>query len=839
MSLTFEAKVQRQERLEACAIQDGVKAYHDMVREKKEKGDICEVSPFMRLMERAMPPLISAIDEFKASNKAAGYHLNVRQEIKSIPSTDLAYLALRYTMDAIGSDKFLQMTCRSIGQAIIDHKELMKFKEKAPGYVHTINRSMDLRGTSSKRRRETILIKKKDLGIEAAERTEVSLMNIGLKLVDMVIQSTGLVEKKESIQHGNLKLYLGPSRETAEYLKKAHEICEVLNPPHGPMIVPPKPWTSTTGGGFLVQVRPSRLIKSRIKEHHSMQDIETLKPVLDAVNAMQNTAWRINKPVLEVLKQVWESEDHLGLLPSTDEPHTTVPQKPWSSDSEYRRMCEDEHGSKVISAWKTEARDIYEEWYRNASKRAAVSRKIAIGTKYQDEEELFFVYFLDWRGRVYPVQSFVNPQSDDSGSALIEFAHGKPLTEAGVKWLAYHVANSYGFDKASKNDRYQWVLDNEEAILMSARDPLGAGVMWRELGENKKPKADSPFCFLAACMAWAGYKEQGPDYVCHLPIQVDGSCNGLQHFSALLADPIGGKAVNLAPPKSLDDKPSDVYGEIAEVVKTDLEPLLRSTEVYREREAKGGKMVKHYVGALARALWGKVTRSTVKKNVMTTPYGATKRGMVGQNLKTLREAGNVEYHDDFVIGQFLTDRTYEAIGKVVVAAREAMDWFHKVAETYNKAEQPVVWRTPVGFTVVQGYKKVKLVRVNTVLGNTRIVLGLRKDTDDIDKQKQKNGIAPNFVHSMDAAHLVLTVNAAVKEGILDHSMIHDSYGTHACDMDRYSHIIREEFVKLYNGKDYLKEFELLSKAAVGDVPESPEMGSLDIKDVLGNPYFFA
>lgn len=363
--------------------------------------------------------------------------------------------------------------------------------------------------------------------------------------------------------------------------------------------------------------------------------------------------------------------------------------------------------------------------------------------------------------------------------------------------------------------------------------------MWRELGENGKPKADSPFCFLAACMAWAGYREHGADYVCHLPIQVDGSCNGLQHFSALLADEVGGKAVNLTPPRSLDDKPSDVYGEIAAVVNEDLKPLLRSTEVYREREAKGGGKVKHITGALARALHGKVTRSTVKKNVMTTPYGATKRGMIGQNLKSIKENGQIKYQDEFVMGQFLTDMTYEAIGKVVVAARNAMDWFHKVADSYNGAGQSVAWRTPVGFTVTQNYKVRKLVRVDTMLGNTRIQLGLRQDTDEMDKSRQKNGIAPNFIHSMDAAHLVSTINASADEGILDHSMIHDSFGTHACDMDRYSQIIREEFVKLYKDKDYLREFEQLSREKSVNVPTSPMKGTMNVEDALGNPYFFA
>lgn len=44
-------------------------------------------------------------------------------------------------------------------------------------------------------------------------------------------------------------------------------------------------------------------------------------------------------------------------------------------------------------------------------------------------------------------------------------------------------------------------------------------------------------------------------YMSHLPVHMDGSCNGLQHYAALGRDEAGGKAVNLLP----SDKPQDVY----------------------------------------------------------------------------------------------------------------------------------------------------------------------------------------------------------------------------------------------------------------------------------------
>src|SRR3546814_17064020 len=45
------------------------------------------------------------------------------------------------------------------------------------------------------------------------------------------------------------------------------------------------------------------------------------------------------------------------------------------------------------------------------------------------------------------------------------------------------------------------------------------------------------------------------DLVSRIPVALDGSCSGLQHFSAMLRDEEGGAAVNLLPA----ERPQDVY----------------------------------------------------------------------------------------------------------------------------------------------------------------------------------------------------------------------------------------------------------------------------------------
>jgi len=71
-------------------------------------------------------------------------------------------------------------------------------------------------------------------------------------------------------------------------------------------------------------------------------------------------------------------------------------------------------------------------------------------------------------------------------------------------------------------------------------------------------------------------------------------------------------------------------------------------------------------------------------------------------------------------------------------------------------------------------------------------------------------------------------------------MVHDSYGVHACDIDDLNRVLREEFVGMYSEPVMMKFFKEQWKANLGvPLPALPPPGSLDIRQVLESPYFFA
>ncbi|WP_253681823.1 DNA-directed RNA polymerase [Stenotrophomonas maltophilia] len=385
-----------------------------------------------------------------------------------------------------------------------------------------------------------------------------------------------------------------------------------------------------------------------------------------------------------------------------------------------------------------------------------------------------------------------------------------PLGEDGAYWLAIHVANCFGVDKVSFEERVAWVREHEEQILDSALDPLDGQRFWMD--------ADSPFCALAACFEWLGYSLNGRDHVSHLPIALDGSCNGLQNFSAMLRDSVGGAATNLIP----QPKPADIYSRVKDVAQ----------EKLRARAESGDP--------LAIKLDGQLTRDIVKQPVMTLPYGVTKSGMRAQVLSKFKKLG---MEDDWETAEYLATLLWECIGEVVIAARAAMDWLRDASKVASSADLPVSWTTPAGFPVLQEYREEEGVRIRPHVGGREVNLVVNIGGTKLDRRRQTLGISPNFVHSCDASHMMLTTCLAAENGIESFAMIHDSYGTHAGQAAILAAALRQAFVDQYSG-DVLADFrqqlvEQLPPEAAEKLPPLPPHGDLDLSLVLESRYFFA
>lgn len=226
---------------------------------------------------------------------------------------------------------------------------------------------------------------------------------------------------------------------------------------------------------------------------------------------------------------------------------------------------------------------------------------------------------------------------------------------------------------------------------------------------------------------------------------------------------------------------------------------------------------------------------------MTTPYGVTKRTAQDYIIVDyLREGKAPEFgrEDWRSASAELMNHVWPAIGDVVIKGREAMDYLRRASRLIllcvGEGEPIVRWTSPSGFPGTQAYFKQKIHRINTRLnGQTKI--RVFSETDDPDNNQHANGMAPNFVHSLDAAHLHLTTVAMAEAGVTNLAMIHDDFGTHAANAETLFRIIREQFVEMYETNDPLAQL----RERYPYLPEPPSRGTLDIREVLQSEFFFA
>jgi DNA-directed RNA polymerase len=800
-----------QEQIEQESRDLGVKRYQQLL---ETNGD-ASMSPGIRMLREVVTKLSTEIEAFTTeapdARPAGRGAAVVRDFLKQFDSKVVAYVVGKATINAMRTQVSLQMCALQIASVLEDSVNHDELRLKEPRLHAQLMKK--IRNSRDHRHRHLVLLaQQKFAGIRTIKWEVADKLRTGSMLIHMMAKSTGLLTIDQPANRKQTPYVLVPTPETMAWLDEAHARCALLEPVYLPMVVPPREWTTPSRGGYLTKHCRLRLIKTGnpnyLEELHAVE----MPAVYRSINAIQSTPWRINNGVLALLVEVWEGGGMLGGLPPREQ--MPLPAKTFAEDA----AADD----PKLKAWKMEAAQVYEENARLTSKRVALATQITVAEKFSEFDRIYFPHTMDWRGRIYPVPAGLNPQGDDVAKALIQFSEGRPLGDNGAYWLAVHGANCAGVDKVSFTDRVQWVQEHEEQILESALNPLDGSRFWATM--------DSPWCFLAFCREWSAlimwHRSGKPmaDFVSHLSVQLDGSCNGLQNFSAMLRDEVGGRATNLVP----SEKPSDIYGVVA----------AEAQRAIDQEALEGDEKAQRWVG--------KMTRKLSKRNTMTLAYGVTKFGMrdqMIQEFKAMRSKGAKAEDLKIEDALYLADKNWDAVGNVVIAAKAAMSWLQKAASVVAKDGLPVRWVAPSGLLVQQDYRVVIGERIESYVTGQRIQLTLNVTGKEINKRKMASGISPNFVHSLDAAHLVGTVGLCLDNGVTSFSMIHDSFGAHAGAIDVLSQCLREAFVQQYSG-DVLGDFRSQLVAALpeelaGDVPPIPAFGSLDISAVRNSDYFFA
>jgi DNA-directed RNA polymerase, mitochondrial len=800
-----------QAELEKEMLEAGVTRYRQKLSKAREKGVETATEPGRHLLRESVARLAEVINIWVTDT-----HAHTRPAAKILKQLDpdvAAMIIAKGVLDDICLRRTMISAADHIGICIEDEINFCRFKAEHPIKFSRILKRHKI--SSPHFRRRALNGGARFHGVEVVPLHKKERVRVGLASIELMRQATlgmtgateGLIAiVQQTSNRGRKQSVIAPTRATEEWLRTAHEKHEVLMPFWLPTIAPPLDHFTMRGGGYHTnQIMRKPLVKTGKKQYLDELDATPMPVFYSAVNALQRTKWQVNQDVLRVLEHLWEEGIELADLP----PQMDLPKPP-----PIEGMSEDK---ELLTQWKRLAAANYKRNLRLKSKRVQVARLLYMAQKFEFLP-FYYPYSADFRSRLYCVPYFLQPQGDAKARSLLRFWDPKPIeTQEQADIFAVSGANHFGVDKCSYAERIQWVKDNEENIKAVFQDPIDCR-WWTEA-------KGSAWEFLAWCLEYAVFLDEGFGFQSHLPVHVDGVNNGLQCYAMALRHTPTAEAVSVSPGPT----PADIYQRVADLV---TDKLTRSSHPH----AKGWLQFCN----------GSVPRECSKKPCMTLCYGSTMyscQQSITAWYDELRLGGqptpfSLETYDHCT---YLARLMWEAIGETVTAAKAAMDWLTSVADICSAHEVPVRWTTPVvGFPVFQRYSKWTTKRIKSSVGEIVRKHVYREDQEAINGRRVRQATPANLVHSWDAAALQLTVHRAAEAGITSFSCIHDSYGVHAACVPLLKRILREAWIDIFT-EDPLRNFkkEIEARLPAGVVlPDPPPTGDFDIQTVSSSEYFF-
>ena len=805
-----------------------------------------------------------------------------------------AMVALKTVLDSLSMDITLTSLTKKIGNKLEDQAKFDNFAVSDPRIYTYLQKKFKADGTTDYRHKKRVMQHSMNVSLDEegnrktqwVEWPERHKIHVGAEMVYIVMQATGLIEQyfRRKFKAGVMvkQNMIGPSQKADDLIRTSLDDDSYYTPCYLPMLCKPDDWTDTQSGGYITSDLKQRtpLIKERRRKlqrrHLKRSKAGKMDTFLKAANYLQSTEYVIDEFILDIVMKEWQTPNPVG-IPSvipfepTPCPLGTLERSDFDTPAEFREamrirrefMTQEE--KQILGAWKTESTIVYTKEKKRKSKSWGIYSTMKIANQLRTAKSLFFVAQACTRGRLYSVGTALNPQGHGVAKALLKFKTGALLGETGEYSQYINACGVFGVDKVSLEDRVKWVVDNKHEIRGCATNPDEYRWFWRD--------ADKPYCFLQACVElnniWTA-KELGLDVTTlrtYNGCPQDGSCNGMQHFNAILRDAEGGKLVNLID----SDVPGDLYTAMADKAMGYARDIVHFRGDYKDATTNDFRLAEQWLR------FG-ITRNDAKKPVMVFPYGGSQQGTVEHFTLQIEEridaSGDPEYKPfgeptptgSTVVAnknrkkgeakryvpemqggvreaaEFINKLMWKSLIETLKPADKAMKWIKKVAlaaTKYNGGTSLSYVISETGFEVVQSYNKSESYQVETQLAGK---LTIRSDTKEVDAGKHSRSASPNFIHSLDTTHLVLVLCRCADEGIIGFTAVHDSFSVNAGDVVMLHIIIRETFMELHSTCQltaWVNQFKFeekdLKKIAS---PESLKVGTLDLTEILFATFLF-
>ena len=772
-----EQQIEDQQNYERKQIQGGLDKLRTNTTKLEEKTYASATVYGSACVSSILPDLIAFIDSKKEKflTQAGKNYAIFHKHILPSGSEVQALLTCKVVFDHVFSPQQKKHSVTTIaiaiGAAIEAEAQMEYYDKEAPALLTTLKKNYwhQAKGTEYKRKCIQTLMHKTNISpwVHWDKTTKVK---VGTFLMDCLMEVSGWFER-DLVRKGRKTIAIFvPSSLLIKQHAEIMRMAELFSPLAKPMLIPPRNWYAIQDGGYYLNdlTRCHNLIR---KTDDGLIQGEI---PYEFINKVQQVSYKLNPFIVEVAKELEDRGISVGKFRPVIQ-HTIPPKPP------------EEASKDVWKEWKkqaTIARNL-----QAAEVRKSCRTRMTMEVVKEFEDEVFYIpWSFDYRGRAYPIPSLLTPQDTDFGKSLILFNEGAKITKKGMEWIKFQLATTYGLDKATMQERLDWIDDYQNRAIVERvwRDPVGNIADW----EN----ADEPWLFLAACNEWYELHYEHRFHT-HLPVAVDATCSGLQILAGLAKDASTARMVNVIG----SEKPQDAYATIAA----------------KSMDAIPDRLKPHW------------DRKVTKRCVMTIPYNAKPFS----NRSYIRDAFKEKGVD--VDREELTQcvkAVRSAMNEVVPGAMSVMKWIEQeIARAIRTGANEIRWTTPSGFNVKQKLMKYKSTIIRTQLMGRCEVYVAGAETG-VDLNHHKNATAPNLIHSLDASLLHLATTSTN----FPIALIHDSVLCRGTDMCKLSSLVRKTYMTLFAEHEPLTDFAL----AIGAEENPPIIGDLKPEAVIDSQYFF-
>ncbi|MCX4025657.1 hypothetical protein H0A36_20085 [Endozoicomonas sp. SM1973] len=890
-----------QVKLESDMAQEGRDSYIKSTLRAVERGEEGNTAYGNRLVSGMTDELAAAITEWvEAPRKGPGRHHKALPYLKMLDARTAAYITLRMLVDSISKMTLMSATAIKIAEAL-SLEVAMRNMSQEDKILHKGILTCANKRSQYHRKQYTATYMAEQHGTALHEWDKDINTSVGTVLIELCVSKLGIIEVALELGKNKQEYTIKPTEACLEWIRKCNAKHLDIATIYQPMVVQPFPWQDPFTGGYLTNnVRPLTFVKTVNKTFLEKLETVEMPGVYEAVNKAQSTAWRINSEILDLLDNLIETESELGKLPpAKDKKPREVPEdfdtneeakKKWKAHAS--KVYKDNRSNKskrltLLSILQTAKKyACYEKIYfphqlcfrgrvysaTNGSLSPQGPDYVKALLQFAEGEKLGTQEAADWLA-VHVANVWAIDKIDKES-----FAARIAWTKANTEMLCRVAENPYDFRQWTDADKpFQAVV---------------AAMEWKGYIENgldhvsRIPVALDGSCSGLQHLGMAlRCKETGKE-VNLMPAEKP------QDIYQTVIDKVLPELINIVGPgwedldypgiiKHAENAMEEIYNKNKSKFRIK-KPFAEWKEIAKkEKKKKDGTLAKRiapeqeayetYHRIIAAFAWlnfgydkktGKLSRKLAKNAVMTFAYGSEQYGFTEQLKvrvikKAMDEGGSNETFDGIIApvysliwdegkykalsASLLAKLLYKAVTGTVVKAAEGMKWLQEAAKVAAENGKPLHWQTPLGFLVEQNYWKTEDKRTQTsFLGGEKVRFRIQVETSECDKEKQASAIAPNFVHSLDATHLMMVVN---KSEFKNFALIHDSFGTLPSQTQKLYENIKETFYKLYTAKDHFEDLKEQLTKRVKDVegahlPMTPIKGNLDPQEILNSPYCF-